>query len=67
MRTTFLCGHPRTPENSVPTANVKPDGTRYMQCRFCKHVRGIVISAERHQKRINAGGYTRGERVASGL
>lgn len=56
----FRCGHPRTAENSR-TIN----GGRAIVCRFCERMKRIVRSAKRAQERINAGGYTRSERILS--
>lgn len=56
----FRCGHPRTAENSR-TIN----GGRAIVCRFCQRMKQIVRSAKIAQERINAGGYTIGERILS--
>jgi hypothetical protein len=55
------CGHPRTPENSR-TVN----GGGSIVCRFCRRMNQMARAAGAAQKRINAGGYTLGERIASG-
>jgi hypothetical protein len=57
----FRCGHPRTAENAVSAYN---NGRK--ACAFCRRVRAIVKKVERAQRRINAGGYTIGEKIASG-
>lgn len=57
LKSVFRCGHPKTPENSTPV------GKGYATCSFCRRVKYMCLSAERAQARINAGGYTVGERV----
>lgn len=59
--TAFRCGHPREPGNIYRRPN---DG--HESCAFCIRVRRLCKSAELAQRRINAGGYTLGERIASG-
>lgn len=53
---TFNCGHPRTPENSIPSGVVrKATGERYSTCRLCNRVRRIVANVSRDMDRINKG------------
>jgi hypothetical protein len=59
---TFRCGHPRSLENSHRS------GGGYVQCAFCKRMKGMVRRVKRDQRRINAGTFfTLGERIARGL